>query len=66
MSDEQTPEPQPAQFETQSPHGALQECGSDWIRYALTTEAPSHVQGVDHGLNPSLGGHGDDGATAYA
>ncbi len=66
MSDEQAPEPQPVQFETQSPHGGSQAYGSDWIEYALNTEAPSHVQGADHGLNPSLGDSGDDGATAYA
>lgn len=66
MSDEQTAEPQPAQFTTQAPHGGSQDYGSEWVQYALNTEAPSHVQGVDHSLNPSFDGTGDDGASAYA
>lgn len=40
MSDSETPEPQPVQFETQASFGASQDYGSDWVAYALDTEAP--------------------------
>lgn len=65
MSDSETPEPQPVQFETQASFGASQDYGSDWVAYALDTEAPSFIGGVDPGLHPDLG-RDADGGTAYA
>lgn len=58
-------EPQQVQFNTQATCGASHDFGSDWVAYALNTEAPSFVQGVDPGRNPQLGGS-DDGRTEYA
>jgi hypothetical protein len=66
MSDTDNPEPQPVQFDTQAAFGASQDFGHDWVIYALNTEAPTFVGGVDHGLNPDPGGQGSDGGTAYA
>jgi hypothetical protein len=60
-----TPEPQAVQFETQATNGGSQDYGADWIAYALATEAPSFVGGVDHSLNPSLPAS-PDGGEAYA
>ena len=57
-------EPQPVEFTTQAPFGAAQDYGADWVAYALNTEAPSFVAGVDPALNPQLGDA--DGGTAYA
>jgi hypothetical protein len=59
------PEPQHVQFQAEAACGGSQEFGADWIAYALNTEAPSFVGGVDPTLNPQLGGGQDDG-TAYA
>jgi hypothetical protein len=61
----ETPEPQVVQFETQAAFDASRDYGSDWVRYALTTEAPSFVAGVDPSLNPAVGDGGDPGP-AYA
>jgi hypothetical protein len=61
-------QPQAVQFETQAPYGAVQHYGADWVAYALNTEAPAFVGGVDHSLNPALPGApgAPDGGTAYA
>jgi hypothetical protein len=65
MSDTENPEPQQVQFDAQASFGASQDFGHDWIAYALNTEAPSFVGGVDHALNPDVG-QAQDGGTAYA
>jgi hypothetical protein len=61
----QTSEPQQVQFQTQATCGASHDFGADWVQYAMNTEAPGFVGGVDPARNPQLGGH-DDGGTAYA
>ena len=66
MSDSDNPEPQPVQFHTEAAFGGTQDFGSDWVTYALNTEAPSFVGGVDPSRNPELGGPQPDGGTAYA
>lgn len=58
----EAPEPQPVQFQTSAPFGASQDYGHDWVEYALNTEAPSFVGGVDHSLNPPT----DEGRTELA
>lgn len=61
----ENPEPQPVQFQTQAACGASHDFGADWVQYAMNTEPPGNVGGVDPALNPQFGGH-DDGGTAYA
>ncbi|MDT4926367.1 MAG: hypothetical protein QOG01_4080 [Pseudonocardiales bacterium] len=65
MSENEAPEPQAVQFHTEAAFGASQDYGSDWIAYAVNTEAPSFVGGVDPSRNPDFG-QGEDGGTAYA
>jgi hypothetical protein len=61
----ETPEPQPVQFETQAANGGSHDYGADWITYALNTEAPPFVGGVDYALNPAQPAS-PDGGEAYA
>ena len=64
--DAATPEPQQVQFQTQAASGGSHDFGHDWVQYALNTEVPSFVGGVDHSLNPSVDGPGAEGGTALA